>query len=109
MADYKIITRTDFVNFDQARITELELAAEMTVLGQRINAPYGSGMVGALSANGRWGYEKEGRSWVVIDKTEREPLHFAASLKHARQITFDVDHPVHTVAPEPRPMRFTVV
>lgn len=109
MADYKIITRTDFASFDQARITELELAAEMTVLGQRINAPYGNGMVGALSANGRWGYEKEGRHWVVIDKTECEPLHFGASLKHARQITFEIDHPVHTVAREPRPMRFTVV
>lgn len=109
MAETKIVTRTDFAHFDQARITELELAAEMTVLGQRINAPYGNGMVGALSANGRWGYEKEGRNWVVIDKSEREPLHFAASLRHARQITFDIDHPVYSVPREPRPMRFTVV
>jgi hypothetical protein len=109
MTENKIITRTDFDGFDQARITELELAAGMTALGQRINAPYGNGMIGALSANGRWGYEKEGRHWVVIDKTEREPLIFESSLTAARRRTFEIDHPVHTVAREPRPMRFTIV
>lgn len=99
---------TDFAAADRARITELELNAEMTALKERIRAPYGNGVIAALSANGRWGYEKEGRYWVVIDKTECEPLRYGSSLKRARQITFEIDHPVHTVPTEPRPMRFTV-
>lgn len=107
MAD-KIIARTDFAHFDQARITELELAASMTVLGERIRPAGGGAVIAATSANGRWGYEKEGHRWVVIDKTEREPLHFAGNLAAARWITFEIDHPVHTVAPEPRPTRWTI-
>lgn len=94
-----------------AEIAEAELAHGITALRERIyyNPEGVRSLRAAVSANGRWGYEREGRSWVVIDKTEREGLHFAASLQHARQITFDLDHPIHTVPREPRPMRFTIV
>jgi hypothetical protein len=92
-----------------AAVVMTEMRERMTALRERIRAPHANTIIGALSANGRWGYEKEGRIWVAVDKTGREGLRFGTSLRHIRQVTFEVDHPVHTVAREPRPMTFTVV
>lgn len=92
-----------------AAVIATELRERATVLRERFTTPHSKVVIAALSANGRWGYEKEGRNWTVIDKTGREPMIFESSLIAARRRTFDLDHPVHTVAPEPRPARFTIV
>jgi hypothetical protein len=93
-------------------LTTRELAHRATLLSERIFAPgvhNSRVVVAALSANGRWGYEKEGRRWVIIDKTGRESLNFETSLTAARRLTFEIDHPIHTVARQPRPATYTVV
>lgn len=89
-------------------VTRTEMSERATVLWDKIKSPHGS-VVAAISANRRWGYEKEGRRWVIIDKSGRESLHFESSLLAARRLTFELDHPVHTVAREPRPATYTVV
>jgi hypothetical protein len=103
----EIIARTDFASFDAARITELELAAGKTALAERIRPPGGGLVIAATSANGRWGYEREGRAWVILDRTARLGLMFDSGLDAARRRTFEIDHPLHTVEPEPRLVRWS--
>lgn len=91
-----------------AAVANVEMREHVTVLRERIKSGHGS-VIAALSANGRWGYEKEGRRWVIIDKTLREAPQFETSLIAARRLTFELDHPVHTVAREPRPATYSVV
>jgi len=91
-----------------------EFAAEMTALDSRIYDEWigQRSLIAAVSADGKWGYEKDGRYWVAFERADMGegavPI-FGTSLKHARQLTFDVDHPVHGPEREPRPMRFTVL
>lgn len=94
------------ITANAAEIAAAEMDAGMTALRERIRSPHGA-IVAAISANGRWGYEKEGGNWVAIDKAGQAPLHFDTSLAAARRHTFDLDYPVHTVAPEPRPVRWS--
>jgi hypothetical protein len=98
-----------------AEITAAELAAGMTALRERFTLPNGRTVIAALSANNRWGYEKESGQWTVIERLaargghgDRPTLHFARSLKAARQLTFELDHPLHAVPREPKPARWSV-
>lgn len=93
-----------------ADIAAAELALRRTALRERFTVPGRKTVIAAISANGRWGYEKEGGAWVIIDKTGRCGLHFAASLSDARYRTFLIDHPLHDhPRPEPRPVRYEIV
>ena len=94
---------------DPARIVKLELTFGKTALRERIRTPGGGLVIAAVSANGRWAYEREGRAWVVIDKTEALAPFFESGLEPARRRTFDIDHPLHTVPREPRPSSWSVV
>lgn len=106
MSHIKIIT--DFAGLAPDRILALELLSGTTVLSERIRSGAGGEIIAAISANGRWGYEKEGRRWVIIDKTRGDALlAYEASLLAARRLTFETDHPVHTVPREPKPVRWS--
>lgn len=91
-----------------AAVARVELREEQTVLADQITN--GRSVIAAVSANGRWGYEKEGRRWVVFEKTRDDALFaYETSLTAARRRTFEQDHPVHTAPRQPRPATYTVV
>jgi hypothetical protein len=100
------------MNITTEELAAAEFAAEMTALSRRITAPNSRRVVAAISTDGRWGYEKEGRLWVAFQRANNgvgSTPHYAGSLDRARHLTFDADHPVHGPAREPRPMRFSVM
>ena len=89
-----------------AEIAAAELAAGMTAI-----TPPPPGQTWAISANGRWDYEKiTGRPiWMIWDRHRDALGGYAPDVNDARRRTFELDHPVHTVAREPRPATYTVV
>lgn len=98
-----------------AELAAAELAAGMTALAERITASNVAGtkrsVVAAISANLRWGYEKEGRFWVAFERANNgvgSRPHYFGSLKAAREGTFDLDYPMHGPAPKPRRMSFSL-
>lgn len=94
-----------------AELAAAEFAAGMTALSRRITPPGGGSRmtIAAISADGRWAYEKEGRYWIAFLRADGGQRHYETSLNAARTHTFETDYPMHGPAREPRPMRFTVV
>lgn len=94
-----------------ANIIEMELAAEITALSERLYAIPGGQRVAveARSANGHWAYEREtGRRWAIYDLRTKRFFSFGLTLTDARRVTFEADHPMHWVPREPRPMYLTI-
>lgn len=93
-------------------IQEAEMAARMTALSERVyfNPEGVRSLRAAISADGRWGYEREGRNWTAFARPGQRPapILFAGSLTELRRMTFDHDHPMHGPEPEPKPVRFSL-
>lgn len=105
--------KIDAVTEYLAAVARVEFRERKTALRERITVEINGRKqtVGAISSDGRWGYDRESRSWIAFPRDPgRDPLPTGhhSSLDAARRWTFDHDHPMHTVPREPRPARFTV-
>lgn len=66
----------------------------------------------AVSANGRWDYERiPGRPiWMVWDREADKLFEYASSADEGRRLTFEADHPLFDhPRREPRPATYSVV
>lgn len=81
----------------------------MTPLFKRITTPGTRRVVGAISVGGKWGYEKEGFTWVAFlrDSSTASAFVYASSLDAARRRTYEIDHPESV--PSAAPTRIEVV
>ncbi|HET9144044.1 hypothetical protein [Actinophytocola sp.] len=95
-------------------VANVEFREQRTVLRERITVEINGRKqtIGAISSDGRWGYDREGRNWVAFPRDPSAAgtvsLSYHSSLDAARRWTFDLDHPVHTVPRAPQPVRYEV-